>query len=37
MIENMKEIKTNAMRRLDQAHIKYETLYYDIQKKGILF
>ena len=31
MIENMKEIKTNAMRRLDQAHIKYETLYYDIE------
>ena len=30
IIINMKEIKTNAMRRLDKAHIAYETLYYDI-------
>ena len=29
----MKEIKTNAMRQLDKAHIKYEVLTYDIAKE----
>ena len=34
MIISMKEVKTNAMRRLDNAHIAYETLYYDIDDES---